>query len=412
MLSENELMRIFNVDEESLHHIFPFSFTTYEGNDVKGYISKSVKCKGDIYINRVNGEGVSQYVKGMPKFYGMNKYTPDIVENFHILLKEDGFNVAMYPLLDHNGECIEVIFKSRKTYEIPKNMYKKMAECITPNMIKAVKETGFVFAYEVFGTGIRQHFTNYVGLEITKSMELLGVYDADEEFSFDEVMDYGFEFGIATVEPAFHMYPDKTVESTLYLERRIGEIDPIEFENYEDLYLKLKTLFKEKNEESINSGKGRVIEGVVFNYMNNGVNHLVKCKDETLDGERDGFDCGIKNSHIKSAVTKAEENGIDFKDAEKATEYITTELLEDYEKEIVFSEPVLKRIYSYIRKKSKDLVVTPDMQKIYDAINTEENKNLTPEEKMQLVSIEFPIDKNPWVRKCYGGLFQMFKKGV
>lgn len=401
---------------EELENIHPFKLETQEGNKVEGYICKSKRgyFKGPLLIVEVNGDEVLQYVQSMPKLNSLNRYTPHLGQKIYGLLKADGTNITIFPLLDKDGECIEALPKTRNMPDLNKGFKGRYNESVTEEMINAVFEEKYSFSYEIYGQGIKKHNINYNALGISLSMDLLTILDKGKSLPFERtrriakkhslpmIMEgYRLETVFSKEEPPYSIATPTEEFLDLY-SPYIKQEAVFEDGDFEAIFPRLKKFFDLMNLEATRLGHGTIIEGLVWHWGSI-ENYMIKNKAYGVE-EGTKVATGISGNEVRMALLKAEEN-IGLDDRVTAIDYALEELKEDNPKEIVETEEVRKKIMSAYRRMTREMNVTDELKEFAKAVIAEVGEDATDGEKMQAFARMFPDKK-----KLSGKVFQVFAK--
>lgn len=412
LISREEASIILDTSMKNVQH---FTMETPDFNEVTGWISKShKKSMGSMIIEYVNGYKAVQFVTATPKLtYLDHSYEKYVLKYPHALNKEDGTNILMYPLVDHNGNIIEVLFKTRLMPNLNENWQKKVDEVITSNYFEAVKDTGMSFCFELYGTK-NHHGVRYDQLEgdLTLRLDLLTIFDYKKSLDIREVRKIAKKYDIPVVfdtllitkmfdnssKQGFHWFADVTPE----FKARYGKYIRKEYiiaKTLPELYHKMEKFFdmmnlsfqrgtlwhtidyqmlKIKPKDMIN--KGIITEGSVWHNYFWDQNYMVKAKPDRVREQHIRRAVGVQADHIYKAIFKAEEHFGDLKEVNgvELMTFIQEELIEEYEKSLVYHPNALNKIRSIIKKRTREIVIDNEMldeiQKINDAIGA--NKSL------------------------------------
>lgn len=363
-MNRNEVAeKIFECKPKDVHS---FTFISPEINKVEGFICKNMiknKKAGSLFITKVNGEEVNYYVQGMRKLW---YYSEDFdIKNLYISIKEDGTNICMYPLLNSDNECIEVIFKTRNEPIIRKHWYKKLDKVIKPFHIERVMKLKAPCCYELFGSENKSE----IFYEEDLQLKLVAIYSNIGELVDPPIISkYCNDF----VEEAFKVIQndDKYIITyTSYFENRYKKYLPEQKELHcktiKECHEAISNFIEEININSLKDIEKNVCEGVVWNYYIKEKDDYVQIKNKASSIE-EGHRAvgGISTIFIKKALKKfLDEYGMDYakkmckNNKQEIVNFIEQELLEDWKEKYVKMPETQQKIYKRIAIKIEDKVI-------------------------------------------------------
>jgi hypothetical protein len=402
------------VFDTSMKNTKGFKMETPEGNEVEGYICKNRKFNmGSLIINKVNGIETGQYVQGMPKIGYLDRYTP-LIENPKVFRKADGSNMVMYPLIV-DGECIEVLFKTRNTPRVDKKLMKRTLLAVNDAHYKAVERERKSFTYEVYGYE-NPHEVNYKFLDIPIKMDLLAVLEQGKSLPVSKMYDIANKYGIEVVgQDLVIAEPDITggtydAHISASCENLYGDFLPKEMlsaPTIEDLYQDMQTFYEKINmayQESEKIG-GIIAEGSVwhFGYPEN---FMLKNKATSVREGHIKQACGIPHHDIRKAMLKAEDDGVNLEDLEATYTYIIGELSEEYPPLMIMEKKTRDKISAIVVRYTRKVELDASLESMAQAVIDKVGKEADPADKMREFSNMFP-DYKRLSSKMYQAFTQM-----
>lgn len=396
MIEKEKASEMFGVSGKNIQH---FKMDTPEGNHVEGWICKSRGSNmGSLIIDTVNNQDSWQFVRGMPKI----KYLDDrdALELPHVLQKEDGTNIVMFPLLQDGG-CDEVLFKTRLMPDCGQNWMDKIEQVIKPQHYSIVEQEGLSFAYELYGV-LNKHETQYQHQDIPElNLTLLCALEQGMALPYSWLVDLSEQYKIKRALEVFTIFNDETLQAYITPDfyRRFKEYipdpdTPIEGDLFE-LYQGMESFFEKVNMNFQDKHQGGIItEGAVWHY---GVEetHLAKCKAISVREGHIKAACGIPHHDIKKAVFKAEEYFEDFEntyriDRNEAIDFIKEELGEEYPKEMLGDIKTKQKILSVLGKHFAKVKIDNELKAIVEKVNEEIGEEAAPADKMRCFAEMYP----------------------
>lgn len=415
--------------------ILPFSFTSPQKNEVKGYIVKAHSSKlGSLLITSVNGKETLDYVQSMPKLHYMetisgdkNFFTTTIQNRYkikhndiHILNKEDGTCICFYPLrLD--GEILEIISKTRGQPIIEKGYENKetkvfvdflelVKEMVSENSgyVKLVREMNMSLSCELFG------FRNPVGInyeyfKIPLALEGVCVLEWGRVIPTFEGRNLMKKYKITPIMKQFEIDGSLAIV-TKQFGKRYSEFLPADkniiFTNLPQLYTSLETYYEKMNLKwKKENKKGVIIEGSVWHVETEKESFLVKNKATTVRIIHKMIGGGVTMSMIHHACRRAYEDMTheDFLSENKAMAEIMAHLKEDIPEEmhrdIPKFEARIKRGYGNFRA---NMVTVEKYRKIARELRDE----FCAEKNLSVLMKEF-AKRYPELKSKSGLVFQI-----
>lgn len=384
-----------------------FTETTPKGNTITGYISRSRGNQlGSLYITTVNGEPTGQYVKGMSKLTYWDNHEPN--GEILITLKEDGTNIAMYPLLNNKGEVIEVLCKTRGMVLADKEFQKKADSIIQDYHVERVKEHKSTFCYELYG---KQNHNEITYNDIELKMDLISIYDDNgvlyRPHNYDDCVMIAFKIH-------FHEDIGYTVEMTEEFRKRYekylkGNVDW--HKHCVDLYScyeELTGFLEQINIESLKTDHINVVEGVIWNFYDKNRQKYLQVKNKAqsiMEGHKSRN--GIPSLFVKKALRKfTDDNGkegakqVFNENKQSIIDFVISELSEEWDEHYIHQAKTKHKINLLIDRKFRDKPVNEDIQKI--ANNLRENN---PEKPIPELMSKFAFD-NPELKHLSGDVYR------
>jgi hypothetical protein len=415
MIEKEKASEMFGVSGKNIQH---FKMETPDKNLVEGWICKSRGSNmGSLIIDTVNSQDSWQFVRGMPKI----KYLDDrdVPELPHVLQKEDGTNIVMFPLLQ-DGACMEVLFKTRLMPDCGQNWMDKIEQVIKPQYYSIVEQEGLSFAYELYGT-LNKHETQYQYQDIPElNLTLLCALNQGMAIPYYSLLTLSRRYKIPLVMDCFEVYSsdgDWEAEATREYINRFNEFLPEETlleakgnklqpEGIFNLYHELETFFEKVNMNFQDKHQGGIItEGAVWHY---GIDetHLAKCKALSVREGHIKAACGIPHNDIKKAVMKGEEYFPDFEDSYRTDRntvlrFIEDELLEEYPEQMVKDAKSEQKILSVLGKHFVKVKIDNELRSIVEKVNEEIGEEAAPADKMRCFAEMYPE-----LRKMSGKVYQ------
>lgn len=381
MLNKEEVAE--QIFETSKKNTQGFTETTPEGNTITGFISRSRGNQlGSLYITTVNGEPTGQYVKGMSKLKYWDNHEPK--ENILITLKEDGTNIAMYPLIDHNGEVIEVLCKTRGMPLADKEFQKKTDSIIQDYHVERVKEHKHTFCYELYG---KQNHNEITYNDIELKMDLISIYDDNgvlyRPHNYDDCVMIAFE--LEKDDLGYHVKPTQEFFERYeqYLESYTLEMSRVCKELYE-AYNYISEFLEVINHNALKIDHINVVEGVVWNFYDKNRQEYLQVKNKAqsiMEGHKSRN--GIPSLFVKKALRKfTDDNGkegakqVFNENKQSIIDFVIGELSEEWDEHYIHQAKTKHKINLLIDRKFRDKPVNEDIKEI--ANNLRENNPKTP----------------------------------
>jgi hypothetical protein len=408
MIEKGKAAEMFGVSGKNIQH---FKIKTPESNHVEGWICKSRGSNmGSLIIDTVNGKESWQFVRGMPKIqYLDDRDTPNFP---HVMQKEDGTNIVMFPLLQ-DGVCMEVLFKTRLMPECGQNWIDKIEEVIKPQYYDIVEQEGLSFAYELYGT-LNKHETQYQYLDVPEiNLKLLSVLEQGRGLPWGDMFNLSHKYDIPMVLEVFNIFINDNIEASVTPEyfrlfkEYIPDVNtPLQGENLFELYHEMESFFEKMNMNFQDKHHGGIItEGAVWHYGTEET-HLAKCKAISVREGHIKAACGIPHNDIKKAVMKGEENFPDFEDSYRTDRntvlrFIEDELLEEYSEQMVKDAKSEQKILSVLGKHFAKVKIDNELKSIVERVNEEIGEEAAPADKMRCFAEMYPE-----LRKMSGKVYQ------
>lgn len=384
-----------NIDDKDKRK---FTATTPKGNKIKGtIIIKRNRYLGSLHITEVNGEYVNQYVQGFPKIHYLDDYHRPITENVYGFEKIDGSCIGAYPLLNSDGEIIEIVYKSRGLPVADKNLQSMIRLCDTLKIEKFFKRCNNdkVLFFELYGIK-NLHEIKYYNTYI--DMALIGVYDESSG---------GFVEGgrLNTIANLNNFNTPKLLflidNDELFLTGDFDKRFSFYYNSYESVFkidtiedgiLKIKEILDKVNENYMKVNNITATEGVVLNGHNIINEQLyLKVKPTKIEEKHKG----IPKSEIKKEVYKL----YDEYDVKKlyvtnpnlVYEMIINGLAEEYSNEVIDdNKRLIEKTFVQIAR-SKE--VPNSIQNIaQELVNNYPKKSIT--DLMRIFAKEYPFYKS------------------
>lgn len=405
MIGKEKASEMFGVSGKNIQH---FKMETPDKNLVEGWICKSRGSNmGSLIIDTVNNQESWQFVRGMPKIqYLDDRTTP---ETPHVLQKEDGTNIVMFPLL-HDESCMEVLFKTRLMPDCGQNWMDKIEQVIKPQHYRSVEQEGLSFAYELYGV-LNKHETKYQYQDIPElNLTLLCALNQGMAVPYDELVRLSERYKIERVIELFRFFTENRAHVTPEFSRRYEEYMP----NFDkdltgtlfEIYHEMESFFEKVNMNFQDKHHGGIItEGAVWHYGSDET-HLAKCKAISVREGHIKAACGIPHHDIKKAVMKGEENFQDFEDMYRTNrvqviDFICDELLEEYPEMMVKDAKSEQKILSVLGKHFAKIKIDNELKAIVEKVNEEIGEQAAPADKMRCFAEMYPE-----LRKMSGKVYQ------
>jgi hypothetical protein len=408
MIEKTKAAEMFGVNGKNIQH---FKMETPDKNLVEGWICKSRGSNmGSLIIDTVNNQESWQFVRGMPKIqYLDERNTP---ETPHVLQKEDGTNIVMFPLLQ-NESCIEVLFKTRLMPECNDNWMNKIEQVIQPQHYSIVEQEGLSFAYELYGV-LNKHETQYQYQDIPDlNLTLLCALNQGMALPYYNMVDLSVKYRIKRVLDVFNIFHHDGLEASITPEyyRRFKEYlpdpnIPLKGDNLFELYHEMESFFEKVNMNFQDQHQGGIItEGAVWHYGADET-HLAKCKAMSVREGHIKAACGIPHHDIKKAVMKGEENFPDFEDAYRTNRstvlnFIYDELSEEYSETMIKDVKSEQKVLSVLGKHFQKVKIDSELKNIVEKVNAEIGEEAAPADKMRCFAEMYPE-----LRKMSGKVYQ------
>lgn len=404
MIKKEKAAEMFGVRGKNIQH---FKMETPENNHVEGWICKSRGSNmGSLIIDTINNEESWQFVRGMPKIkYLDDRDTPELP---HVLHKEDGTNIVMFPLIQ-DGNCIEVCFKTRLMPDCGQNWMDKIEQVIKPNHYNVISQEQLSLAYELYGI-LNKHETQYQYQDIPElNLTLLCGLKQGMAVPYSRLVNLSEKYSIPRVLEVFHFIDSKAYITPQFY-RRFKEFisdpeTPLTGDLFE-LYHEMESFFEKMNMSFQDQHQGGIItEGGVWHYGSNET-HLAKCKAISVREGHIKAACGIPHNDIKKAVLKGEENFPDFEDAYRTNrtaviDFICDELLEEYSEQMVKDVKSEQKILSVLGKHFAKIKIDNELKTIVESVNAEIGEDAAPADKMRCFAEMYPE-----LRKMSGKVYQ------
>lgn len=335
-------------------HLKPFDETTPEGNQIQGYICvKANKYMGSMLITHVNGEETNQFIQSIPKI-NYFKNTRDIGNETvsYCYEKLDGTCLIMYPLMNKDGEVIEIIPKIRNHPIMPSHFRQLFNRVDQKPIQEYYKNNTGILIFELYGILNPHQILHYdTGIGI----KLLTVYNHNMFYRPEELSYYGFET------------PDVLFKLTHFETEWILKVTTDKFKHYlgRDIYTYptnidaidgIKDILEKLNKEYHEYNHINAIEGVVI-YTSDSEHEarMLKCKPRDIEKEHRS-QYGVPRRSITKEVLKYFDDYGDEKikeiyleDENHHTEYIRRMLSEEYPIEIInLSSKKIERVFMQI----------------------------------------------------------------
>jgi hypothetical protein len=416
MKTKEYVAETMNVSGGSLNR---FNTETLGGNLIEGWINKSAgNHMGSLFIDSLNNRSHHQLVQGMVKLHYLNKDSFDLIDP-KIFEKSDGSNICAFPLME-DGECIEVLFKTRMTPVVQNKLMKRVELGLDDKYYKMVEQEKLSFAFECYGTQ-NPHMLNYGKLDVDIALDLLAVFDFGRGLPASFMMGLADKYGVPHAMEHFIVETEGDVEGvklvpTEYFLSTYGDWMPddegLTSPTLEDVYRSLENYYEKINMAFQKECGGSIIEGSVWHYLDPmGQNIMIKNKAMSIreDGGR-GSATGIPTEIIRKALFKMDDEIVDAeaqwkKNKDVLINFVNWELLEEYNKEVVDTARVRNKINSemakFFRKVEIPSNVTDLAQEIIDANPDVSN----PTDLMRIFGMNYPDLKN-----LSGKMFQAFQK--
>ncbi|MBF4468819.1 MAG: hypothetical protein ISP01_05375 [Methanobrevibacter arboriphilus] len=405
MLNKEEVAE--KIFETSKKNIKGFTETTPEGNKITGFISRSRGNQlGSLYITSVNGEETGQYVKGMSKLKYWDNHTPK--SSILITLKEDGTNIAMYPLIDHNGEVIEVLCKTRGMPLADKEFQNKANKIINEAQKDRVRNTKCTFCYELYG---KENHNEITYNDIDLRMDLIAIYDERgilyRPHNYDDCVMIAFElkkddlgYHVKTTQQFYKRYEK-------YLGSYTPEMNRVCKELYE-AYNYISEFLEVINHNALKIDHINVVEGVVWNFYDDNRGEYVQVKNKAqsiMEGHKSRN--GIPSLFVKKALRKFEDdNGKEeskniFKENKQSIiDFVVGELSEEWDEHYIHQSKTKHKINLLIDRKFREHPISEDIQEIATNLRSD-----NPDKPIPELMSKFAFD-NPGLKHKSGDVYR------
>lgn len=396
-------------------HLKEFKAVTPLNNTIEGYICKKAnRYLGSMVILKINEESTEQFVQAMPKihYYSYDKEMMQKDEyTFNCREKLDGSCLILYPLLDKEGELIEIVPKTRGVPVADKHilsLYNELDHSNIEEFFIQTKHLNPTIMFELYGQ-LNQHSIFYPEYRI--SLALLGITFDKEFLTWDEV-DYfskQFDFKLPNLifkirykEGFWDIYINPSVYA-YYLVKDMTEEQKnglnISYPTQLDAITAIKDYITKINKSYSKVHNHILLEGVVINAYSkvNEYPMFLKVKSADIE-ERCRTENGIPRKFIlKEAHKYFDEYGSEAKDIYKKDEnhafnYITNGLSEEFDPVALENKRTKKRI----RRVFLDLLEAKEppigLQEICHKI-VEEYPNQTAVDYIRIFAQEYPEKK-------------------
>jgi hypothetical protein len=394
-----------------------FSTKTPEGNCVKGWINKSSGYHmGSLFIDELNGSEHHQLIQGMPKLQYWNKDSFDIVDP-KIFEKSDGSNVLGFPLMK-DGECIEVLFKTRMTPMVQNKLMKRVELALDDKYYKMIEQEKLCFAFECYGVQ-NPHMLNYKELDVDIALDLLAVFDFSRGLPSDYMISLAEKYDIPHAPEHFSIKYDMDGHGvqlipTDYFLGVYGAWMPSDDElsapTLENAYHQLESYYEKINMSFQKEYGGSILEGSVWHYLDPmGNNIMIKNKSSSM---REGCKqaTGIPVEIIRKALFKMDDEVVNAEGQWKSNKdvlikFVNWELLEEYNKDVVDTARVRNKINSELAKHFRKVEIPSNVTDLAQQIIDENPEITNPTELMRVFGNKFPD-----MKQLSGKMFQAFNR--
>ena len=213
MLNVDEVCEMFFDGKVKPKHLTSFDEVTPQGNGITGYLNqKPNKYLGSLVITSVNDEPTMQFVQSMPKIHYFNDSRDILVSDkiYFCYEKLDGSCLILYPLLNSNGEIIEIVPKTRGRAVADTHFIELYNKVDKKPIIEYYKDNTGVLIFEMYGILNQHDIIHYnTGIDI----RLISV--VENGVFFNNMIDYGhctytkiYECGFKLPYAMFELYHD------------------------------------------------------------------------------------------------------------------------------------------------------------------------------------------------------------
>ena len=365
MISQGQAISFFG--ECNPKYLSRFSEKTPEGNYIKGWICRATnRYHGSLLIDEFNGMEHNQFVQSMPKINYFDNEMNINLEDYYAVAYEklDGSCLIVYPLLDENGNLMEIIPKTRGRAVADRNFQKLYKKIDKSSIYKYYRHNHGILFFELYGILNQHEILHYdTGIDI----KLIGVYDYKHSFQFDDYMEVdeiAEEYGFKQPEKLFLLRKASLRNCYKIDIRPIGKysyyledvpVDDLYVDTKAEAVLQIKTMLDYLN-KLYNDWYGRdAIEGVVLNCFDTDYNQkYIKIKSSEIE-KRHRNEQGIPRTDINKEVLKyfddygSEVKEIYDENPEHHTEYLYRMLGEDYsDQQIQESKDKIEKIFMQV----------------------------------------------------------------
>ena len=422
-MKEEEIVKYFN--NIKFKYLKEFDVITPNKNHIKGFICKKPnRYLGSLLITDINGKEACQFVQSMPKIhyydYRNRRFAEDgkdydkqaiIQAGLRGIVgyeKLDGSCLIIYGLYDpKTHELLEIIPKSRNLPVADKvllNMYNHIdkihIEKFFNDSATVLDNTSLFF--ELYGM-LNRHEIYYYQTYI--DIKLIGVYENGD-------------FDTGSMLRAFAGHHNFEVPNVLYtIEKNYEDnqwyiynhcwrnrLSPYMKEDkspHPDVYdciQDIKERLYDLNTRYAENNGHRAVEGVVFNGINvDGSQLYIKVKPRDIEIEHQTVNGIPRRSIVKECYKYFDEYGsrvkdIYDKDNNHYIDYISSQLLEEYPREIVEQPKTQKKIMNVFMEVWDARTVPDSIQNICHQL-VDENPDLDVPDLMRVFSYQYPQKK-------------------
>lgn len=345
-------------------HLVEFENTTPQGNEIEGYINKKPnQYLGSILITKLNGIETEQFILSMPKIHYMESLSVYDGAKYYAYEKLDGSCLILYPLLDKDGDLLEIVPKSRNTAVADKfliGMYKFIDKVRVRNFFRNNKNITLFF--ELYGV-LNQHeiFYNdtYIDIRLIggssseKLLPMSYIFLDDNDIEAISLF-YGFKrperfFKFTYKNNMWQVYIEKGTSLSHYTNfYKQQEIQS--FPKLQDALDYINDIMQKVNEISYDLNSGIFTEGVVINAYDDTLKQVyVKSKPWDIF-EKCKAEHGVPRKFILKEVRKYfDEYGFEVEEIYKKDnghykKFVIDNLLEEFTPESVQKKTTKQRI--------------------------------------------------------------------
>jgi len=309
-----------------LGDIRPYNFLSPQGHQVTAWMSVERDHRlGALLIEGVDGETTEQFVYGIPKIHypyrrdkeiDLENVSPDDIvlptgyDKVLLRHKVDGTNVCWFPLLDREGNVLEVIPKTRQAVLNKPSQMHSVYDLLPdihqmyPGILPAVRETRLSLSFEVYG--YRNPHTLVYDFPLQVSL-IVAIDDQGKLLPWDQLSAIAQRYNLHMPEIVFETEePDVRAE-----------------------WLRFRLELDARNEPD-----HLVDEGVVFTFCYPDTLKLVKCKTKTLEEAHMSVmaaeQAEIPREILFKAICRVYDDGFAESEWDEVWTQLKAELMEDY----------------------------------------------------------------------------------